>query len=318
MSRLLACVLLLLVCTSTVSAQDAWPTRPVTFVVASAAGGGSDLFARVVAQRLTETLKQPFVVENRGGASGNIAAAAVAKAAPNGYTFLVAGTQSLVTNPSLFKNLSYSAERDLIPVARGVISPMAFVVHPSIPAQNLADLVNLGKQSPSTIPFGSAGYGSTTYLGVRMLEEMTGARFLHVPFKGVAQAFQTLVSGDIKFIYSDVGTALPMIRGGTIRALALTQATSLLPSVPTIADAGYPGAEVIGTFSVAAPAGTPAIIARLSAAINEALQVPAIVERLNAQALIPVLDTPETFEKVLRAERDKWAAFIQRNNISAD
>jgi tripartite-type tricarboxylate transporter receptor subunit TctC len=300
-------------------AQDNWPSRPVTFIVASAPGGATDMFARVIAQQLTTSLNQTFVVENRGGASGNIGAGAVAKSAPDGYTFLVAGTQSLVINPSLLKNLPYSAERDLAPVAGGVISPMVLVTHPSISAPTLRDLIEMGKRSPGTIPFGSAGYGSTTYLGVRMLEEMSGAQFVHVPFKGLGQAFQTLLSGDIKFIYSDVGTATPMIRAGVIKALAVTQPTSQLVDTPTVAQAGFSGADVIGTFSVAAPARTPPeIIQRMSVAINDAMRVQSVAERLKAHALIPVFDTPESYAKSLQAERQKWSEFIQRNHISAE
>jgi tripartite-type tricarboxylate transporter receptor subunit TctC len=319
MKNLVGCFVLLAFWTSAASAQDRWPTRSVTIVVASAAGGATDLFGRVIAQSLSETLKQTFVVENRGGGGGNIGAATVAKAPADGYTILVAGTQSLVTNPSLQKNLPYNAERDLAPVARGVISPMVIVAHPSLPARTLSDLVGLGKQSPGTIPYGSAGFGSTTYLGVRILEEMTLARFLHVPFKGVAQAFQTLASGDIKFIYSDVGTALPTIQSGALRALAVTQAVGQLPDTPTFASAGYPGAEVIGTFSVAVPAGTPtAIIQRLSAAINEAMRTPEVSARLQGQALLPVFDTPQEYATTLRTERSKWSEFFQRNKISLD
>ena len=195
-------------------AEGTWPSRAVTFIVASAPGGATDLYARLMADFLTKSLKQTFVVENRPGGSGNAGAGAVARAAPDGYTFLVAGTQSLVINPSLFKNLPFDAEKDLTPVARGVISPMVLVSHPSLPAHTLRELMDLGKSEPNSVPFGSAGYGSTTYFGVRLLEEMSNVEFVHVPFKGLGQAFQTLLSGDIKFIYDDVGTALPMIQSG--------------------------------------------------------------------------------------------------------
>jgi tripartite-type tricarboxylate transporter receptor subunit TctC len=300
-------------------ADDAWPSRTVTFIAASAPGGATDLYARLMADFLTKSLKQPFVVENRPGGSGNAGAGTVARAAPDGYTFLVAGTQSLVINPSLFKNLPFDAEKDLTPVARGVISPMVLVSHPSLPAHTLSELMDLGKSKPDSVAFGSAGYGSTTYFGVRLLEEMSNVEFVHVPFKGLGQAFQTLLSGDIKFIYADVGTALPMIQSGAIRALAVTEATSQLASTPTVAQAGFPGSEVIGTFSIAAPAGTPFDIThRLSAAINEAMRDPELAAKLDAHSLIPVFDTPESYAAVLQGEREKWSKFIQRNGISVD
>jgi tripartite-type tricarboxylate transporter receptor subunit TctC len=300
-------------------AEDTWPSRAVTFIVASAPGGATDLYARLMADFLTKSLKQTFVVENRPGGSGNAGAGAVARAAPDGYTFLVAGTQSLVINPSLFKNLPFDAEKDLTPVARGVISPMVLVSHPSLPAHTLRELMDLGKSEPNSVPFGSAGYGSTTYFGVRLLEEMSNVEFVHVPFKGLGQAFQTLLSGDIKFIYADVGTALPMIQSGAIRALAVTEATSQLASTPTVAQAGFPGSEVIGTFSVAAPAATPSEIThRLSAALNEAMHDPEVAAKLYAHSLIPVFDTPESYAAVLQGEREKWSKFIQRNGISVD
>jgi tripartite-type tricarboxylate transporter receptor subunit TctC len=301
------------------AAGDAWPARPVAFIVASAPGGATDLYARLMADYLTKSLKQTFVVENRAGGSGNVGAGVVARAAPDGYTFLVAGTQSLVINPSLFKNLPYNAEKDFIPVARGVISPMVLVSHPSLPVHTLHELVDLGKSKPDSVPFGSAGYGSTTYLGVRILEEMSNVEFVHVPFKGLGQAFQTLLGGDIKFIYADVGTALPMIQSGAIRALAVTQVTSQLPNTPTVADAGFPGSEVVGTFSIAAPAGTPLeILHRLSTAVNEAMHDGDVAAKLSAHALIPVFDTPESYAAVLQGEREKWAKFIQRNGITVD
>lgn len=244
---------------------------------------------------------------------------AVAKAAPNGYTFLVATTQSLIINPSLFKNLEYSIDRDFAPVTRGVVSPMVLVAHSSLPAQSLGDLIAMGRREPGTIPYGSAGYGSTTYLGVRALEEESGASFLHVPFKGLGQAFQTLAGGEVKFIYADVGTALPMIRAGNIRALAVAQSVRQLPNVPTVAAGGYPASEVVGTFSIMAPAGTPSdIINRLSAAIHEAFRNPGLAAILDEHALVPVFDTPQTFGEFLKSERDKWSKFITLHRIAVD
>src|SRR5262252_3466584 len=183
-----------------VPAQEAWPTRTVKLVVPSSPGGGTDLYARLLAQALSDALQQQFVVATRPGASGNIGAEAAANAAPDGYTFLVSAKPAIAINPGLYKSLPYNAARDFAPDTRGVISPMVICVHPSVGAKTLAELIALGKREPGKIPFGSAGTGSPTYLGVKMLEEDSGARFLHVPYKGVGQAYQDLLGGQVKFM----------------------------------------------------------------------------------------------------------------------
>jgi tripartite-type tricarboxylate transporter receptor subunit TctC len=299
-------------------AQDVWPARAVRLVVPSSPGGGTDVFARLLAQALGEALKQQFVVENRPGASGNIGADVVAKSAPDGYTFLVSANPALTVNPSLYKNLPYNAERDFVPIARGVIAPMVFAVHSSVPARTLAELVAIGKREPGKLSFGSAGTGSPTYLGVRMLEEVTGAQFLHVPYKGVGNAYQDLLGGQLKFMFPDVASALPHIRSGKVVALAVTARTSQLPNTPTIAEAGF-ALDVFTSFSVVAPAGTPpAIVRRIAAEITKAMKSPAMAEKLDQQVLVPVFDTPEQFAASVKKERDGWAEFIRRNNVMPD
>src|SRR5713101_5133717 len=176
---------LALVISSAAQGQEAWPAKPVKLIVPSSPGGGTDLYARILAQALGDALKQQFVVENRPGASGNIGAAAAAKSPPDGYTFLVSANPALTVNPSLYRNLPYNAERDFTPVTRGVIGPMVIAVHPSLPVNSVAELVALGRKEAGRLPFGSAGTGSPTYLGVRMLEENTGARLMHIAYKGV-------------------------------------------------------------------------------------------------------------------------------------
>ena len=283
-------------------------------VVPSSPGGGTDVYARLLAQALGDSLKQQFVVENRPGASGNIGAAAVAKAAPDGYTFLVSANPALSVNPSLYRNLPYNAERELAPVTRGVLAPMVIVVNPSVKASSLSDLVNLGK-SGDRLAYGSAGTGSPTFLGIKMLEESSGAKFTHVPYKGVGAGYADLLGGQIQFMMPDVASALSHIRAGKLRALAVTQATPLLPGVPTLTQAGYP-VDVFTSFSVVAPAGTPEpVIGRLAAEIARAMRSGPVAEKLEAQALVPVFDTPAEFGASLKKERDGWAAFIRRNSI---
>ncbi len=300
------------------SAQDAWPARTVRLIVPSSPGGGSDVYARLLAQGLTEALKQPFVVDNRPGASGNIGAEVAAKAAPDGYTFLAPAAPVMIINPSLFKNLPYNVERDFIPVARGVISPVVFVSHPSVPARTFAELVAQGRREPGKLAYGSAGAGGISNLVVKMIEEVSGARFLHVPYKGLGQAAQGLLRGDTAFMASGIVVMLPHIRSRKALALAVTHRATQLPGTPTLAEAGFPSIEANSTFSIAAPADTPAaIVQRMSAEIIKVMKTPAFREKLDAQALIPVFDTPEEFAASLKRERARWAEVIRRNNILA-
>ena len=300
------------------AAQEGWPARPVKLVVPSSPGGGTDLYARLLGQALGEALKQQFVIDNRPGASGNIGAEVVAKSAPDGYTFLVSANPALTVNPSLYKKLAYDAGRDFAPVTRGVIAPQVVCVHPSLQVKSLSELVAMGKREPGKVAFASAGTGSPTYLGVRMLEEMSGARFVHVPYKGVGQAYKDLLGGDIKFMFPDVASVIPHIRSGKVLALGVNQRTPLLPGVPTLAEAGFP-VEVFTSFSVVAPAGTPRpVIQRMSDEIARAMKSSAFAEKLEAQALVPVFDTPEQFAADLNKEREGWAAFIRRNRIEQE
>jgi len=298
--------------------QETWPARPVRLVVPSSPGGGTDVFARILAQGLGEALKQQFVVENRPGASGNIGAEAVAKAAPDGYTFLVSANPALTVNPGLYKNLPYSAERDFAPITRGVIAPMVIVVHASVPARTLSELVAMGKREPGRLSFGSAGTGSPTFLGVRMLEELTGARFLHVPYKGIGAAYPDLLAGQLKFMFPDVASALPHLRSGRIIALAVNEHTPQLPGVPTLAEAGFP-LDVFTSFSVVAPAATPpAIVRQMAIEISRVMKSASTAMKLDQQVLLPVFDDVEQFTASLKKERENWAAFIRRNNVTPD
>jgi len=300
-------------------AQDAWPARTIKFVVPSSPSGGTDLYARLLATALAETLKQQVVIENRPGGAGNIGAVAVAKAAPDGYTFLVSGNPSLVINPALYKDLPYNAERDFAPVARGVVNPLVLSVLPEVPARSVAELVALGKRDPETIAFASAGSTTATYFGVRLLEEASGARFLHVPYKGAGQAYQGLFSGQIKFMLADMGTAIPHIRSGKLVALAATYSTRMLPGVPTMAELGYPDSDVSAVFSVVAPAATPrGIVEHMNAAINSAMKTPWLASKLEEAVFIPVFETPEQFAATLRRDREKWAAIVKRLGIKVE
>jgi tripartite-type tricarboxylate transporter receptor subunit TctC len=301
-------------------AQDKWPSRPVKVIVPSSPGGGTDLYARLISQALSESLGQQFIVENRPGASGNIGAEAVARSAPDGYTILVSANPALTVNPSLYKNLPYNTERDFTPIARGVIAPQVLTVHASVPARTLAELIAIGRKEPGKLAFGSAGTGSPTYLGIRVLEEVSGAKFTHVPYKGIGQGYKDLVGGQLAFMFPDAATAVPYIKAGKVFALAVNEKTPLLPGVPTFKELGYPAVDrVFTSFSVVAPAGTPSpIIKRLSVEINKAMKSPAMRDRLAPAGLVPVFDTPEKAAASLKKERDGWAEFVRRNNITAE
>lgn len=299
-------------------AQSAWPTRPVRVIVPSSPGGGTDAFGRILAQALTEQTGQSFVVDNKPGASGNIGADIVARAEPDGYTILVASNSSLGINPVLLKTMPFDIERDLAPVTRGVMAPMVVVVNPATGWKSMKDVIDAGKREPGKFFYGSAGVGSPVYVGVRMIEDATGARFTHVPYKGVAPAYQDLLSGRLQFMFTDLASIEQYIKAGKVVALAVNEKTPLLPNVPTLADSGI-NVRAFTSFSVMAPAKVPApVIKRLGEEVGKALRNPAVVRRLEQQALIPVLDTPQEFAAELRKEREMWGQFIRRNNITAD
>jgi tripartite-type tricarboxylate transporter receptor subunit TctC len=319
MTRILTATLAL--CTALAGApawsQDSWPSKPVKLVVPSSPGGGTDVFARLLAQALSESLKQQFVVDNRPGASGNIGSEAVARSAPDGYTFLVSANAALAINPALQKNLSFDVDRDLATVARGVMAVNVLVVHASTGAKSVGEFVALAKKQPGVLAYGSAGTGTSPYLGVRKIEEAAGVKFLHAPYKGVAPAYQDLIAGRLQFMYTDLASVLPHLKAGKVLPLAVDRKTSLLPGVPTFAEAGWAKFDAPTSFSVMAPAGVPKpVLQRLSTEVGKALKT--LAPRLDQQALVPIYDTPEDFAASLKAERASWAEFIQRNGITAD
>lgn len=300
-------------------AQDPWPARPVRVIVPSSAGGGTDVFARILAQALSEQTKQSFVVDNKPGASGNIGADLAARAEPDGYTMLVASNSSLGINPVLLKSMPFDIERDLAPITRGVFAPMVIVANPSTGWKTLKDMLDHGKREPGKFFYGTAGTGSPLYIGVRMIEEASGARFSHIPYKGAGPAYQDLLGGRLQFMLTDLASIEQHVKSGKVVPLAITQKSPLLPSVPTLAEAGLPDVRAWTSFSVMAPSRVPpAIVKRMGDEIRRALRTPSVVQRLEQQALIPVVDTPEEFAAELRKEREHWGQFIRRNNITSD
>jgi len=308
--------LLLFLIAGAASAQ--WPARPVKLIVPSSAGGGTDFYARLLAQGLGEALGQQFVVENMPGGSGNVGAATAARAAPDGYTFLVSPDPALTVNQALFKSLPYNAERDFVPVARGVTVPLVICVQPALGIRTLGELIARGKREPRALTYGSSGSGAPNALAVRIIEEASGARFLHVPYRGMGMALPALLAGQIDFLLPDVAIAGPHIKSGRIVALAITHRTAQLPDVPTIAEAGVPGFTIPSNFSVVAPAGTPRpTVERMNAEINKAMRT-TLAEKLESHAFIPQFDTPDVFAAALERDRAFWAQFIRRAGITPD
>jgi len=295
-----------------------WPARPIKLVVPSSAGGGTDFYARVLAQALGEALRQPFVVENLPGGSGNLGAATAARAAPDGYTFLVAADPALTVNQNLYKDLPYNAERDFVPVARGVTVPLVICVPASLGMRTLAELVERGRREPRALTYGSSGSGAPNALMIRMIEEASGARFLHVPYRGMGMALPALLAGQVHFLAPDVAIVLPHIKSGRLVPLAISHRSPQLPSVPTVAEAGFADFRLPSNFSVVAPAGTPAaIVERMSAEINKAMRT-TLAEKLESHAFIPQFQSPAEFAAELARDRQFWAEFIRRAGVVPD
>lgn len=315
-----ACLSMLLAAGAGVAAaQGEWPAKPVTVVVPSSPGGGTDTYGRLLAQQLTEQLKQSFVVDNKPGASGAIGATFVAKAPPDGYTLLVASNSSLGINPALYKSLGYDVFRDFAPVTRGVIAPMVVVAHPATGVKTLRELLERGKREPGTLFYGTAGVGSPLYIGVRMMEAASGAQFSHIPYKGVGPAYQDLLGGRVQFMLTDLASVRQYVDAGKVTALAITDKSKLLPQVPTLEEAGLPGLKAFTSFSVMVPAKTPpALVARIATEIQKAMKNPGLVQRLEQQALVPVADTPAQFAASLKEEQQHWGGFIKQHNIQAE
>ena len=293
--------------------------RPVTLVVPSSPGGGTDVYGRILAQALTEALKQSFVVDNKPGASGAIGATAVAKAEGDGYTLLVASNSSLGINPVLLKNPGYDVQRDFAPVTRGVIAPMVVVAHPDAKVKTLAELLERGKREPGKLFYGSAGVGSPLYIGMRMIEAAAGAQFGHVPYKGAGAAYTDLLAGRLQFMLTDLASVRQYIDAGKLLALAVTDKTPLLPNVPTLRRgraARHHGLHVV--LGAAAGQGAAGAGAALAGEVARAMKNPATAARLEQQALLPVFDTPEQFAASLREEQQNWGSFIRQHNITAE
>jgi len=296
-----------------------YPYKPIRMMVGFQAGGGVDVSARAVAQPLSQALGQSVVVENRPGAAGNIAAGYVAKATPDGYTLLM--SNSTISSPTLFKSLPFDIKKDLDPVGLIAIGPSVLVVHPSVPARNVKELIALAKSQPKKLVYGSGGIGNVTHLEMEIMNSMVGAQMTHVPYKGTAPAIVALVSGEVQQIFSSVPSALVQIRAGKIRALGVStrKRSGVLPDVPTIHEAGVPGYDAASWYAVFAPAGAPKnVVARLGKEIVTIMAVPDIRERFANDGFEPAGTGPAELGKFLRAELVKWAKAVEMAGIQPE
>jgi tripartite-type tricarboxylate transporter receptor subunit TctC len=305
----------LLIATVPAVAQD-YPNRPITLVVPYAAGGGNDVMARTVADKMSKTLGQQVVVDNRPGAGGNIATRQVAKAAPDGYTLVIGGTGTLAVNPTLYANAGYDPRKDFAPVGLIGESALIVVVHPSMPARSIRELIDLAKKEPGKLNYASAGVGSGIHLGWILFELMADIKLTHVPYRGTGPALTDLIRGHVA-----MPSALGIVRDGKVRALAVTGAkrSAAFPDLPTVAEAGLPGFEVVLQYGIVAPAGTPRpIITKLNAALREALAAPDTIERMAKDGTEPRPSTPEEYAADIDREETKWSAVVKASGAKAE
>jgi tripartite-type tricarboxylate transporter receptor subunit TctC len=307
------------VCLGSAQSQT-YPTKPVRFVVGFPAGGATDVVARTISQKLGESLGQPVLVDNRGGAASNIGAELVATSPKDGHTIFM-GTVSTSINPSLYKKLAYDPLRDFTPVSRVSSTPFLFVVHPSLPARSVKEFIAIAKSKPGELNFGSAGSGSGGHLFVEMFGSMAHVKLMHVPYKGAAPATTATLSGETIFMFDNIVTTLPLAKAGKLRALAVTTATrsAAAPDMPTIAEAGVPGYDANAWFGVFAPAGTPQpIINRLNTDIVKIVKLPEMHDRFLALGAEPVGSTAEEFAAFFRNEVAKWAKVVKASGAQVD
>ena len=298
-----------------------YPAHPITLVVPYAAGGGNDVIARIVAERMSTSLGQSIVVENRGGAGGTIATRQVAKAAPDGYTLLIA-TSSLAINPSLYPNAGYDPRKDFAPVGLIASSSNVVLVHPSVPAKSIAELIALAKQQDGKLTFASTGTGSSVHLAAELFAGMAGVKLTHVPYKGSGPALNDLIGGHVALMFSTMASAAGLVRDGSkVRALAVTGArrSELFPDLPTVAEAGLPGYEAVLHYGIVAPAGTPGpVVEKLNAALNAALASGEVKTKLAVEGAEALPVSSAEYAADIAAEETKWSEIIRKAGVKGE
>ncbi|MGZ5092410.1 MAG: tripartite tricarboxylate transporter substrate binding protein [Burkholderiales bacterium] len=304
---------------ATASAQS-YPDHPVRVVVPFPASGGTDILARLLLQRMSERLGANFVIDNRAGAGGTIGTEIVAKATPDGYTILVASSSHTI-NPSVYKKIGYDPARDFAPVTLIASGPGLLVVHPSVPAKNVKELIALAKSRPGQLIYASAGNGTPPHLAAELFKSMAGVDLVHIPYKGNVPAFVDLLSGAVSLSFPTITSGLPQVRSGKLRALGVTskERSTVVPDVPTIAESGLPGYEATTWYGMLAPAKTRTlIITKLHDQMIEVLKLPDIREKLLAQGLEPVGNRPDQFAAIISMELVKWSKVVAAAGVKAE
>ena len=304
---------------SGVAAAQPYPSRPVRIVVGFQAGGGTDIAARVIAQKLADALGVTFIVDNRPGAAGNIGADIVAKSNADGYTILMAN--STIAIPSLSVKLPFNVKKDFAPISNIALGPSVLLVNPSLPVTDVKGLVALAKAKPRTLIYGSGGVGNVTHLAMELLVSMTGIEMTHIPYKGAAPSVVGLLSGEVQLLFAGIPGVLAQISAGKVRALgvSISQRSPALPNVPTIAEAGLPGYYAASWYGLMVPAGTPdSTIDILAKQIGTIMRVPEVKEKMLAQGFEPVGDTPAQFGKFISEEILRWEQVVKRAGIKPE
>jgi tripartite-type tricarboxylate transporter receptor subunit TctC len=299
-------------------AQD-YPNRPITLVVPYAAGGGNDVMARIVGEKMSKTLGQQVVIDNRPGAGGALATRQVAKAAPDGYTLVIGGTGSLAVNPTLLPNVGYDVRKDFAPIGMIGSSALIVLIHPAIQAKTIPELIALAKKEPGKYTFASAGVGSGIHLGAELFAYMAGVKLVHVPYKGTGPALTDLLGGHVSMYFSSLPSAGALVKDGKVRALGVTGTarSKVFPDVPTVAET-LPGYEAVLRYGIVAPAGTPQpIVDKLNAALRQALADPDTIARMARDGTDPAPGSPEDYATVIDREERKWSEVVKRSGAGA-
>jgi len=306
---------------SLAQAQTPFPSKPIRLIVTSPAGGSNDILNRIVGAKLAELLAQPVLIDNRPGASGFVAAEMVAKAPADGYTLLGATEATLVANPLFFKKVPYDPQRDFAPVTIAVEIGYVLLVHPSVPANSVPELIALARSKPGALNYASSGNGSAFHIGMELFKRMAGVDIVHVPFKGSALSVNAMLAGDVQIMLNGTPNGVPLARSGKLRAIAVAGArrSPLAPELPTIAESGLPGYDMSGWFGTVAPAGTPAaVVASLNREYVRALRSPEVRERLEGYGFEVVGNTPEEFASRMRNESQRLARVIQESGAKPE
>ncbi len=306
---------------ATAHAQTAWPNRPVTIVVPFAAGGGTDIGARIVAQRLSQMWGQAVVIDNKGGAGGNVGLEAVSRAKPDGYTLLTGnvGTQSI--NPTLYKKLNYNPDTAFVPLGQYAELPFVLAVTASLPVKNIKELVAMAKAQPEKLTYASSGNGGSPHLSAETFKIATNTQILHVPYKGGGAAMTDLMAGNVDMIFASVLETSGFIKSGKLKALAITSKTrvSAMPDVPTLQESGISGAESGSWLGLLAPAGTPKeIVDKIASSLQQAVAAPEVQQQLLAQGAVAKGGTPAEFTQLIAADRKRYARIIIDNKLTID